>query len=1002
MSKTVNPFPGLRPFRENEAPLFFGRKRHVNEIYSKLIKNRFVSVVGNSGSGKSSLVRAGLIPLLNQESWHVCRFRPGNDPVHSLQMAFQQIWPEANHASELDAMLRKGPLGIVQAVRTFNNSQKPVLILVDQFEELFRDNHTEKKRFAENESFIQLLLQASLQSDLPIYILLTMRSDFLGECEYYHGLPEAINESQFLVPRMQRDDLQDCLTGPVEYVGEYISPRLVQQLLDEIDENQDQLPVLQHVMMRTWEIWVEAEKESVPIDLEHYKKTGGIQLALNNHAEEAYSELNTEQQRICEVLFRSLCAGIIGGRGIRKSADIQTIAQIAQCSEQAIIPVAEIFRRHDRGFLLPDSSKKLLSDTKLDISHESLMRIWHRLSNWVKEEVEAAALYVRIAESALLFNEGKAGLWRDPDLQVALEWREKQNPTETWAKPFNPHFHQAMKFIQASEKEKWYAEKDSRRRRFFANVVITLVLLVLSVLSIWAYSERNNAEKSAQDALLKKAEADTMRNKAEEQTQLALDNFKEARQQEQLALKQKEATEVERQRAIELAEKARVSKIRAENESKRAIESSILANQQRQSALYQKQVSDSLRIIAEQEEKKATKLRILSLAQNLAIRSKLADTTNFDKQVKALLTLQAYRFQIAQGGNPFDPVIMNALLSATRTYQKSSEYLSYRHNDAVLSLQACPNQDMIVSSGNDGKLLFSTSQLKPAKESDKSMPMILDNLSYNASGERLAVSCDNRSIMVYSDQDPSKAQFTIIGKHDDEITAVVWNGSQIISASLDQHIRVFDSKTGEQLKSIELTSKPLALAVNPDKELVYAGCKDGKIIEINLKDGTNKVYYEVYNDRITSLVTSNDHSVLVFGTGNGKCKGIGLNQQSELFELNGHRAGIENMRFHPSQKLLATACFDGKVRLYDLENWQSSPPVEYDEHNDWVMDVAFTSDGLTLFSASKDKTLRSYPVFASQMADYLTKKIGRNFTSKEWNLYIGEDIPYQKTIPNLP
>lgn len=1000
MPNTENPFPGLRPFREHEAHLFFGRNRHVNEIYSKLQRNRFVSVVGNSGSGKSSLIRAGLIPRLTQNSWSICRFRPGNNPFEALTTALKEKWNDAD--SSLADMLKSGPLGIIQAVRTFQSTSKPILILADQFEELFRENHTEKKRFAENEAFIQLLLHASLQQDVPVYVLLTMRSDFLGECEYYHGLPEAINESQFLVPRMQREDLMACLVGPVEYAGKRISPRLVQQLLDEIDENQDQLPVLQHVMMRTWEIWSENGDDATPIDIEHYQKTGGIGLALNNHAEEAFAELNETQKLNCAYLYKSLSAGISGGRGIRKSAKIQDIAAIAQCTPNDIINIAEIFRRPDRGFLLPDISKPLGPETQLDISHESLMRIWHRLSNWVREEVESVSLYERITESALLFNEGKAGLWRDPDLQVALEWREKQKPTELWANTFNPHFREAMHFIQASEKEKGYAEKDRRRRSLFVNVVISVVLLILSILSLWAYSERNNAEKSAEDALLKKAEADTLRTKAEEQTQLALHNFKEAREQEELALKQKEATEIERQKAILMAEDARVSKIRAENESKRAIESSILANQQRRSALYQKQVSDSLRLIAEQEEKKATKLRILSLAQNLSIRSKLADTVNFNKEIKALLSLQAYQFHISQGGNPYDPIIMNALLSATRTYQKSSDYLSYKHSDAVLSIQACPNGDLIVSGGNDGRLLFSNSKLESAKESNRVAPLILDNLSYSSNGERLAVSCDNRSILLYDDKDPSKPVLTISGQHDDEITAIGWSGNQVVSACLDKKIRLFDGKTGNLVQSIVLDSRPITLIINPQNNKAYAGCIDGKLYEINLNDASTSLYYEVSGDRITSLAINPAKTVLVFGTGSGKCKGIGLNSKSELFELTGHRAQIANMRFHPDKNLLATACLDGKVRLYDLNNWQNTSPVEYDEHINWVNDVSFTSDGQTLFSASKDKTLRSYPVYAGQMADFLSKKIIRNLTQAEWNQYIGEDIPYQKTIRNLP
>ena len=224
-----NPFPGLRPFDSHEAHLFFCRHGQSDELLRRLDENRFVAVVGTSGSGKSSLVRAGLLPSLYGgllrpagSAWRVAVFRPGADPIGNLGRALSApgILPREDDEDPqtvtlTEAVLRRGALGLAQTVVEARlPAGENLLVVVDQFEEIFRFRRTSEHR-DDAAAFVKLLIEATRQHQVPIYVILTMRSDYLGDCAQFRDLPEAINRGQYLIPRMTRDERRMAITGPV-------------------------------------------------------------------------------------------------------------------------------------------------------------------------------------------------------------------------------------------------------------------------------------------------------------------------------------------------------------------------------------------------------------------------------------------------------------------------------------------------------------------------------------------------------------------------------------------------------------------------------------------------------------------------------------------------------------------------------------------------------------------------------------------------------------------
>jgi energy-coupling factor transporter ATP-binding protein EcfA2 len=429
-----SPYPGLRPFRDDESDIFFGRERQTDELLARLAHNRFLAVIGPSGCGKSSLVKAGMLPALRAgfmaevgSRWRICELRPGDRPLGRLAraLASPEILGAGRDSEEsaafLEATLRRGPLGLIEVVKGAEALQgATLLVLVDQFEEIFRLR--ERIAADEADAFVALLLASAGQPEVPIYVVITMRSDYLGECAVFQGLPEAVSDSQYLTPRLTREELELAITGPARVFGGQVDPQLQNRLINDFGTDPDQLPLLQHVMARLWSRG--SASVAVPLlTVKDYEAVGGIAAALSKHGDEVLAELTPEQQRIAEIMFRRLSGSENGRRDVRVPALVEEVAKIAAVEVDEVIAVAEAFRRPDCRFLAA-AEGLLRADTLLDVSHESLIRQWQRLAGWVAAEADSTEMYERLGDWALRWEQGNAELWRGPDLASALAWRQ--------------------------------------------------------------------------------------------------------------------------------------------------------------------------------------------------------------------------------------------------------------------------------------------------------------------------------------------------------------------------------------------------------------------------------------------------------------------------------------------------------------------------------------------------------------------------------------------------
>lgn len=516
-------------------------------MVDRLESTRFLAVLGVSGSGKSSLVNCGLRPALHRglmssagSYWRIVATRPGSSPISNLITAFEddievRLDEFILRNKDVDETGKKkgGLLNAIAHARSKEELRKEnILIIIDQFEEVFRymqQGILEKKEAYE---FVQYIIEPRRQRRYPVYMAISMRSDFLGECSQFDWLPHAINTGGYLIPRLTEEDRRSVIRGPIKVVNPNIEvdEDLLSLLASELGEKPDQLTILQHALNRTWHQW-KVSGGAGPITTKHYQDAGRIEEAINQHAEQVYRGLESERQRrLCEVIFKALTERGDDVRGIRRPTSYKALCELAEAtlgSSDSAFSVAQevkdviyrfwrpgvnfLFASTDRLDECEDTHEPLLElndDTFVDISHENLMEQWERLNVWIQEETESSIRYRQLAKAARLHTAQRADYLRNLDLQLALDWRASDNPNHVWAQRYDPDYALAVRYLNESEQERFAEQQEIRRaeqeklrakemqqkRTRVYNAILSVLTFAALGLGFWAMGERGDAK----------------------------------------------------------------------------------------------------------------------------------------------------------------------------------------------------------------------------------------------------------------------------------------------------------------------------------------------------------------------------------------------------------------------------------------------------------------------------------------------------------------------------
>jgi len=988
--KDFNPFPGLRSFASGDRDLFFGRNTESDEVVLKLLKNRYITIIGAAGNGKSSLVFSGVLPkILNlkiRESsfWKIISCRPGNDPCGNLAGALSDGITDSGQdrigrdliISEL--LSNQGSLSDV--VRKYLIKQDDnVILIIDQFEELLRYSSSGKTEnsYATTIKFIDFLIDSVIKPDINIFIIFTMRSEYLGECSHFKGLTALVNNSNYFVPDMGTDNWREIIEETVNFAGAKIDQDLVEAILSDLKDKTGQLPVFQHAMMRTWDHWKELGEPDKPISKADYDSVGTIKNAISLHAEELYEELSTRGKKICAVLFKTITRKGSGNKGLRYPSDIETIKSVAWCSNEELYEVVEKFRGQSRTFLTRGENIILNDKSVIDIQNECLIYSWDRLKGWIDDEYSSMQMYLRLSDASALYQQGKTGLFRPPDLQLAINWRDQQKPTLSWAVQYNPAFERAMVYLRTSEKAYLEEEQNKIRlqnRKIKKSKLITrilgIVILVALGFMLFEYAQKVNAER--QIRFVEKQKNQAVNDKA------FADSFAV------IVFKHKIISDSTAAAAIKDAEEAKEQKIVADVQKSYAERNS-------EEALRQKN-------LAEKQRDGTQRLRMLSIGKSMSLKSL---QMNGEEDLQTLLAYQAYLFNKRNNGPDNDADIYAGLYNVALQHGNIN-YRSFKgHNGDIKSIAFIPGKNEFFTSGNDGQVLKWSLEKK-----DKTLQVIysgsdiIEVLAVSPDASWLACGSSNSSIRMI----PLKGNnigYEMNG-HKGGIKSLIfsYDGKYLYSSALDGKVLKWDIAARTSINVSTGSMEILSIDISSKGNYLAGISSDGNVFVWNPDHDSDNFRIETTGKNIKVVKFNPENNLLAIGDADGTVQLWDINLHKKLSEVKAHGAGVNDIQFNTTLKQMATSGNDKKLKIFNIKDPTdlTEPPVTLADNVGFVLVMKFTPDGQMIISGeSGGGNIIGRPTHVDYLVHDICNMVSRNMTQQEWNVYVGKDIPLEKT-----
>ena len=473
------PYRGLSAFQSDDAERFFGREDMIADLLHRLRTAKVLVVGGASGSGKSSLIRAGVIPSLRQgrisgsENWRIELFTPGRDAMSEL--FFRLRGSQGNPKVRLEEFISR-PTTARQVLQDANN--EPLLLVIDQFEELFTLND---KNVAGD--FVDALAAITDPADSTVRIILTIRADFYEKCATIPWLAEAVSRNQVLVGPMTSNDLRRVIVEPARRAGIYVEQHLVDAIVSEAGSDAGVLPLISHALVETW-----SRRLGSTLTYEGYRSSGGMAGAIRQTADDIFdNSFGREEQKVAKRLLLSLLTPGDGGADTRRILAREDL----QGDPDAKVMEKVVKRLTEARLLTVDNET-------VQITHEALLRSWPRLSRWIERSRNDLRLRLRVVQMAEEWIEAE----RDEDMLLSgarlgyiLEWFEKYKD-KTGAKE--------QEFLQASsEREKATKEaaneRQAKRRRLQILAVVMLAILAVgaTTASFVAFNQSRHAQENA-------------------------------------------------------------------------------------------------------------------------------------------------------------------------------------------------------------------------------------------------------------------------------------------------------------------------------------------------------------------------------------------------------------------------------------------------------------------------------------------------------------------------
>ncbi len=903
------PYVGLDAFNEHQYNLFFGRQTIIESFLNHLKTRRMLAVLGESGSGKSSLVFAGLLPELKKgalegsDDWHyLSRIVPGSDPIRSLVVCLQMGTDHDDDKWIEDSLtqLREDPEYLLKYVKSTWN--QPVVMVVDQFEEVFTlcDNDQDQQAFVDN---LLYLVSAPGENHR---LILTMRTDFETKIVTVKNLQTPFESATVHVPPMNANELRQAIEKPADLVGLVFDKGLVDRLVDDVLGEPASLPLLQFSLYKLWQY-----KDRNRVTWNAYNKLGGGVNALQNSAEAFYSSLSKELQDAVEQILIHLTRiderMEVYSKRIRRVSLFDEITLASDRVDNALQMLVQ-----ERLVRLTHGTNP--EDDQVEVTHETLIRNWQRFISWIEDERVKLRQRQRLAEATERWlDEGRDNsfLWRGVMLDQALLF---EDVTELEAK----FIKRSVDAQEASKQHELSQAQKLRRLTIMLAIALVLALTAASIAMIFWNEANQKAESSAKLAIENQAIAETSQSASTEAIELRM-----------IAEVAKSAADAASTEALFLKETAvhneHVAKINAQE-----------ADTQKEKAEEQSNLASSRQFATQSMGYLETQLELSSLLGIMAF--KQADTVEAKNALLSIIQ-QAIDHELQEYGRPIPPQshdIEEVALSpkgrflAWSTTNGSVVIWDYEeqnvrrrftvHDEPVKGLAFSPDGKKLATGDTAGQLyIWDIATGKGTKKSDVGS---IYSLSFSPDGKRLAVAVGTQ-ISLWD-----LNNFTKIDQlfHGADVYSVSWSpdGDLLASGGGDNLVIIWDPNSGEPiLKFPDHEDSVYSVAWSPDSKVLASGGVDSSIMLWDIEAGKRvNDPIEVHgNNAVRGLAFGPNGNYLASGGGDRNINILDVNTLKTIARLEGYYIyGVTSVAIESIEGdiLLVSGSFDNSVGLHKI------------------------------------------------------------------------------------
>lgn len=1019
-----NPFVSLTEYQLESSATFNGRTNDVEYMLSVLQKNKIITLTGVEGSGKSSLINAGLLPRLGKgfvaqagKDWIFASMRPGVAPMTNLIYALTKNGllnssgkTKVNDLSDYKtAIANYSELGVVQIFKESEAFQKKnLLVVVDQFEDIFTMDGLTDEIKIEQKLFADIISRSVTNKDVSVYFVIAIKSNYLNKVIEFPKLQELIGESQVLIKSIDKNAILSIVKDTFSQNSITFDPEVINKLSFELSEDPRLMPAAQFLFHKIFE-----EGQNQQVTLSKLEAYGGLQQIMRNSFKNFVENLSPEDKELFKwiiialpnfeeneapypnITFEKLCA--ITGKTIEELSDfIDKIKEdFGNCFEILEAKINSSQSKRRSGYEL---------DSILTLKYFELWE-WNELSDWIKEEKENYRLYadlnIRVSQT---HNQQGTNLLRSPELDTAIKWKNSQFVNQQWANKYSYNFDRIIQFINASEKDKTdktnqeerlvQEKKKIRKKVLFWMAFLLIISVLTSIKSIYSGYKANESA-----------------NQAKESMELAYNNALEAKKQQNIAVKNQNIANQEKNNAekakdmaleaknIAIMERAKVveSEKKANEKTRQAIEAESIAKLQQMEAIKQTEIankakaeSDRFRQIREFEASFfLTSSRLESLINQV-------DGFDDDKVMDEILSISnsslsdliEYRkINKNHYENEASYLLLQTMLMALEQkdfYSQTSMLIKKASNSGLRTIAVF--KDNIVATGGDDQNVYllnaeTRKETKPISFSERIRKI------YFANSTKLMVGLYDGKVYSVNLTNPNNiAQPQLVFASQGGAIKDIFldNGRMYVVA--ETAVDYIDSDNSvkniwkDNVVSASFSAKGIVLISSLNRLFVY---QNDQLVQVSLDSSIPQ------NSAISAIEKSD--GTLFLGTKFGivYLYTIGPKANSYKFSrsISGHLTEITKLKYDPINNTLFSASFDNRVNKNFLSGNPRNPENMFSQgitlygHEKWVWDLNTieNKDGSRLLiTADENGSLLSWFIGMDKLIEKIQLSLKQN------------------------